>query len=260
MKLIVTDMDGTLLNDNKEIDNDFFKIMALLKPKGVKFAIASGRHLNKLKAMFNDDSLIYISENGAVVEENGQIIYENCLSKETVKTVCDVIDKIPDFSIVYSTYDKTYLKSDDPLVIEEVSRFSPAIILTDDVLKIEEKCIKIAVYDKKANTKESVKELLCLKDVVTIATSSENWIDLNALGVSKGEALKAIKERYRLDAQDLIVFGDYNNDLTMMKEAYYSYAMANATKEVKEAANFTCLSNNEGGVCKKLRELFKNDL
>ena len=84
IKLIATDMDGTFLNDQHQYDQDLLrKVLASCKEKGIYFAAASGRALLSLKSLFKgfEDQMIFIAENGSVVEFHGEDLYEATMSK-----------------------------------------------------------------------------------------------------------------------------------------------------------------------------------
>ena len=76
--------------------------------------------------------------------------------------------------------------------------------------------------------------------------------------MNKGKAVELLKERYSLSDKEVMVFGDYLNDLEMMGSAYYSYAMKNAHKDIKEKANFEAPSNRKNGVLRVIEEVVLN--
>ena len=84
IKLITVDMDGTFLNDDKEMSPEFDKVFKALKEKGVKFCAASGRQLASLKSVFDKykDQMLFVAENGAVMEIDGQVIVNATLTRD----------------------------------------------------------------------------------------------------------------------------------------------------------------------------------
>ena len=88
VKLIAADMDGTLLDSNKNLSPDLFDLIKKLKEKDVKFAIASGRQYFNLLDNFKDvkEDLVYISDNGSIVyDNNGKSIYTDEINKHELK-------------------------------------------------------------------------------------------------------------------------------------------------------------------------------
>jgi len=90
-----------------------------------------------------------------------------------------------------------------------------------------------------------------------VKISGENWVDIAHYNANKGNALKFIQKELGISKEETMVFGDYNNDLEMLEEAYFSYSMENAHINVKNTARFTTKSNDEGGVEMVLKELLK---
>lgn len=94
-----------------------------------------------------------------------------------------------------------------------------------------------------------------VQDETTVVISGANWIDIMVPGANKGVALRQLQEELGVTAARTAVFGDYLNDLEMISEGEYSFAMANAHSGITEAANFTAPANTEDGVVRVLRRL-----
>jgi hydroxymethylpyrimidine pyrophosphatase-like HAD family hydrolase len=93
--------------------------------------------------------------------------------------------------------------------------------------------------------------------VVKIKISGPNWVDLSHPNANKGFALNALQKHLGVSPEQTMVFGDYFNDLEMMEQAHFSYAMANAHPEIIKKAQYKTLSNSEFGVETVLKELLK---
>ncbi|MGL5578994.1 MAG: HAD family hydrolase, partial [Fusobacteriaceae bacterium] len=89
IKLIITDMDGTLLNDNHEIDGEFWELFNQMKKQDILFSVASGRQYYNLVEKFQDiqDEMIFIAENGTFVMHQGKELFSNCLLPQDVKYI-----------------------------------------------------------------------------------------------------------------------------------------------------------------------------
>jgi len=90
-----------------------------------------------------------------------------------------------------------------------------------------------------------------------IKVSGTNWVDIADQSSNKGEAIKLLQHKFGISKEETMVFGDYNNDLEMIDQAYFSYAMENAHENVKQAARFETKSNNNAGVEFVLEKLIK---
>ena len=94
-----------------------------------------------------------------------------------------------------------------------------------------------------------------LDDKFQIKISGENWVDISNPIANKGRAVKLLQDKYGISKNETMVFGDFNNDLEMLDQAFFSYAMSNAHANVKKAARFQTKSNDELGVETILKEL-----
>lgn len=260
MKFLISDMDGTLLNDNKEIDLDFIALIDKLKALDIKVGIASGRQYENLKKSFNRNykDMLFICDNGAISYMNDEIIDKNPLDIEDILMIDKLINKYPSLSLIMCGIKASYLNSDDEMVINNAKMYCYNLgkySSVEDVLKNDE-IIKLAIFDKEYDIKDKYEDFIYLKNRLNITVSAKEWMDFTRLNVNKGQAFKKIKDRYNLSDRDCYVFGDYDNDITILKEAYYSFAMENATENVKKVANFRADSNQNRGVSKKIIELF----
>ena len=260
MKLVITDMDGTLLNEHKQVPQSFFDLMDKLKGQDIKFAIASGRQYGVLIKDFKEyyKDMIIIADNGAAVYDGDTLIYEDSLTKEQVHRVQNECVKYPNLSLVYSGLKTSFYDVNNEEIVynakiyyHEYGNYEDA----DDMLK-HDKILKVAAYDLTHNAETNYIPLSFMNDDMDMAVSGNCWVDFNPKGVNKGKALRIIKEKYHIQDTDVYAFGDYNNDLPMMKEAYHSHAMANATPEMKTAARYIIGSNKEEAVVRELEKLF----
>ena len=90
-----------------------------------------------------------------------------------------------------------------------------------------------------------------------IKTSSKNWLDISDQQATKGNALIKIQKLLNISREETLVFGDYHNDIEMLKEADFSFSMKNAHKDITRIANYTTESNDHFGVERVLSDLVK---
>jgi HAD superfamily hydrolase (TIGR01484 family) len=143
--------------------------------------------------------------------------------------------------------------SDD--LITTFSEYYNDYTLIDSFEEITDKVIKIALYNStnsEANIFPFVKHL---KPELNVVVSGNHWVDISETITNKGNALTFLQNHFNIKPSETMVFGDFNNDLEMLKCADYSYAMANAHPDVKAIANYETESNDEFGV-----ELILEDL
>jgi hypothetical protein len=87
-----------------------------------------------------------------------------------------------------------------------------------------------------------------------IVASTPKWLDIYNIGINKGKAVDMIQKKFGIKKEDTMIFGDYFNDIEMLKEGYHSYAMENAPQEIKDVANFIAKSNKDNGVLRIITE------
>ncbi len=261
IKLIVTDMDGTFLNDNHEIDSEFWDILNLLENKSVKFSVASGRQYFNLLEKFSrkKDDIIFIAENGTIVIHDGKELFSNCLNKEDVDYFLKKIENIKNIGTVLCGKEQAYIVKDSPDFIEEVEKYYEKYSIVKNFADVKEEILKIAIYDyidSHTNTFPHFAEDL---ERCKIVTSGKHWVDIFDKNANKGVALKFVQKHFDISYESTVVFGDYLNDLEMLEEAYFSFAMKNGHELLKEKARFiTEKDNNESGVVYELKKMLNN--
>ena len=113
---------------------------------------------------------------------------------------------------------------------------------------MEDEFLKIAVYHFDSSEDFIYPSLDSLKRDYQVIVSGQNWLDISHIDANKAYALKILQDNLGVSEKETLAFGDYNNDLQMLKLAEYSFAMANAHPNVKSVARYETMSNSEEGV------------
>lgn len=258
IKLILCDMDGTLLNSKKEEPAKFRYYVDKLTKQGIMMGIASGRQYVTLKEQFADisDKLLFISDNGTIVFQAGKCIYNNPMQKEDLLEIKRRLDNSSTAYMICCGLKGAYAFSENPEFIKQATVYCKNLSYVPSVAAIDDVICKVAIYDF-YDAKNNILPLLSnLHSGLTAVHSSYNWVDVSNSGISKGSALKMLQEQLGISQNETMVFGDYLNDAEMLQEAHYSYAMENAVAEVKAIANFIAPSNDDLGVIKILEQYF----
>ena len=259
LKLVATDMDGTLLDDEKQFPEGTFDTIKRLQGRGIKFAVASGRAYMSLLKLYDElkDEIIIIGDNGAVVLDKGEVIYHDQMSAANLRLLVDEIRQIPETKINICGLKSAYLFEDemDEMLESIINTYFPVveIIKSIDDIPADESILKLAVFDGNNNAKKNIYgNLSHLSDLFEILPSGAEWADIMNKGMNKGKAIEKLQEMYAIAYEETMVFGDQMNDYDMLKQAYYSYAMDNAVDEIKQIANFRAPANTEAGVIRVL--------
>ncbi len=260
VKLIAADMDGTLLNSQKELSPRLFPLLAKLQEQQVKFAVASGRQYYTLLEQFRprQDETIFISENGAMVMEHGVSLYVDRIAPETVSRYLQKIKEIEGTYPVLCGVKSAYYEDDDPVFLDNFKAYYLRAEKLSDITEAlrQDTIFKIAVFDRKGAEQNSYQVLLPVDEGLEVILSGQSWVDLMNPGVNKGRGLSLIQKAYGISPEETMAFGDYLNDSEMMKYCAYSYAMENAHPKLKELCRYQAKSNDEDGVAEAIMEHF----
>lgn len=287
IRLVAVDMDGTLLDDEKNFPPGLDELLDHLEQHGVVFVPASGRQVWTLIDMFpGRPGLTFIGENGAIVMRDGREISSAPLDLATVRESVRLVRQyaLPrpgataaredagegslrenfDGGLVVCGKNCAYVERTDEAFLAAVAPYYTRTQCVDDLMRvideieqgrIDEAIIKLAVYSAGDVTALADQTLGRFARSHQFAISAANWADLQDRGVDKGRALRALQDYLGVTPGQTAVFGDAGNDLSMIAQAEFSFAMENASADVRAAARFLAPSNNEAGVVKVLQVL-----
>lgn len=251
-------MDGTLLNTRHELSPDFFPLFDRIRSKGILFCSASGRQYYNLYNCFPgiQDQIIFIAENGSYVMYQGKELHVQQMDKSLTHDVLKRIKSLPGVLTILCGKKRAYIDNKNPAFIERVAMFYDKYTIVDDLLKVEDdQYLKIAIYDSSGTEQNVYPHFLEYQNDLQIKVSGNVWLDLSHKMAHKGHALDVVQKKFGIAREHTMVFGDYLNDIEMMGEAYFSFAMENAHPEVKKAARFVTLTNDNHGVLSVLEKL-----
>lgn len=252
IKLIVSDMDGTLLNDEKQIDKRIYDLLPKMRQEGIRFVVASGRQYPSLARDFQEHlpEITVIAENGALVMQDGKELYFKGMNEKQISRCLDIIDKLPETEALVCAKYCCYTESQEVHDLLASPKFHYDCELVDDLYKMTEGVTKVSLMVYGNSTTQSCYDAMYpqLPEEMTLVISGDACLDTGIKGVTKGSALAALQEMWGISPEETLVFGDQFNDVEMFDQAYYSYAMENAMDGVKERARFVAGNNNNGAV------------
>lgn len=256
IKLIATDMDGTLLNSKGVLPEDFFEVFTALQSKNILFAAASGRQYFTLLENFKPicDEMLFIAENGTYIVYKGEPLAVHALDKEVAHKLIQYGRRLG-VEIVLATSEGAYLESSKKQFVSEVAKYYVQYEIVEDLLKVDAEILKVTICDFRGAETYSYPAYKVFEDEVQVCLAGDIWLDVMTRGINKGRAIRDIQEKLDIGYEETMVFGDYLNDLEMLQNAYYSYAMENAHPTLKKVARFKAKSNDENGVIEKIKEI-----
>lgn len=260
IKLIVSDVDGTLVPEGtNQLNPQIFPLIRRLKKQGIYFAVASGRHkcsIEKLFAPVRED-VIYITSNGAYMGTYNKKLSVSSIRANIYSRLFRDFRMLKHYPFLAESIHTAFTDCPDPeftrllredydynmLQLEAMEDF------TDDI-------IKLTLYHPEDVRNISPELLKQWAKFCKCSISGTHWIDFMAPDTNKGTALAHLQAMLGITIQETLAFGDQINDIEMLKQAYFSYAMGNACGDVKNAARFTCDACENDGVLNTLLEFF----
>lgn len=265
-KMLVLDVDGTLLNDNKEISKRTLATLRKVQQMGVRIILASGRPTYGLLPLAKELELgtyngYVLSYNGGQVinASNGEVIFERRINPELIPYLEKKANK-NGFGIL--TYDGDTIVTnmpDNPHIQAEAALNGMKINYQENFsIAIDYspcKCMLVS-DDEKAliGLEEHWKRRL--DGVLDVFRSEPFFLEVVGCRVDKANTLGAVMEMQGIKPDEIVVFGDGVADVTMLQLAELGIAMGNAPDSVKRCADYVTLSNNEDGVAVAVEKAF----
>lgn len=262
-KLICIDIDGTLLNDAKEVLPDVKKAVKMQHEKGRKIALVSGRMpcaVSQVEKQLETDC-IKVCNAGTFIIVDGVCVKEEVLSTHIMRQLyTDLAQKHHVPLWVFQGY-KWYVSRTDSFVEKEtdIIKYKPDVVnlyeLAENWDKAGIKPNKFLIAAKEKKTDEIQTELERWKNrMFQTARSSGNYLEIFPKNVDKGKAVVSLCAIFNIDTENVVAIGDHELDIPMIETAGIGIAMGNAIQELKEKADFVTLTNNEAGVAHALND------
>lgn len=261
ISLIVTDLDGTLLDSAKQFSPKLFSVIRELRKQGVRFAPASGRPYVTLWSMFQPiaEDLIYISENGAMVCDGKKMLSFEQMPLQEVQRAIQIARNAQDVHPILCCADGAYYENDvDTIFLENMASYYKIHTFVPDLLEIaaQKPVCKVALFCHGHAEDRMLPLYQVMQNTLQVALSGIDWVDLMCPGVNKGFAFHNLCNQLGVSTKDCMAFGDYLNDLEMLRLAGESYAVANAHPDLQATARYICPSNDENGVLRTICSVF----
>lgn len=263
-KAIFLDLDGTLLDDKKNISQENLDAIKYAIKKGAYVFIASGRSIESTQKYWTK-----VSASRYMIYSNGAGIFD-CQENENISILSienDVILKLFNYAIKndicvrldtpYGRYITNMLycvNGTEMKLTEEIEKFlnENEVVQLSFVHVIEEK-----IYDLVEFFKNNINQELKIEDLFKTGLNNE-YFAMNVVNtaVSKGNAIEGLCKFLKIDLKDVIAMGDGLNDISMIERVGLGIAMENAKEEVKKVAKIVTCTNNESAVAKIIKANF----
>lgn len=271
IKLVAMDMDGTLLNSDKELSEENQRTIEEYAKRGIIFAFCTGRVMNEIELMSEKlPSVKYaITCNGALVydisqRDSYQLLHGETLRMEEVRRIYEYVEKLgvtmmfelQADGVVYA--DKKCVENPEQYgvgYIREIIQKTrvPVDDIKDYIYERTEDVGKLNIFFQDTKTRDKALEYLKQLNY-DLAYSEPSNIDINKKGSNKGRGLQMLMQHLNLSKEQVMAIGDNFNDIEMLQVTPNSVVMENAPEEIKHYANDVTLSNDENGVAHAIRK------
>jgi hypothetical protein len=249
-------MDGTLVDDAKQIHDELWPLIDELHARGITFCPASGRQYYNLLQEFDGvaDELVFVAENGTYVVAQGREISSDCLALGVAQQAVSRVRSIPEAGAVLCGKRSAYIERRDQPFLDQATLYYARLRVVEDLLEIrDDDVLKVAIYDFASGERNTAPRLADLAGSHQVVVSGAHWVDVMSPTANKGQAIREVQKALGVTPDQTMAFGDFLNDLEMMDAATYSFAMANAHPLLKERASWVAPTNNANGVVRTIR-------
>ena len=265
IKIVATDMDGTLLDLRGQLDLPRLeKILDKLDHRGVRFVIATGNEVHRMRQLLGHlaDRVVLVVANGARIFENDQLIQAQTWDDAMVdRALAHFKGRECQDQFVVTAMNGGFVKEgtvftelDKFMTPEMIEKFYQRMHFVDEFdSKLFGGVLKMSMVVGEERSDSVLQEINDLfDDHVRAVSSGYGCIDILQDGIHKAWGLEELLKRWNLKPEQIMAFGDSENDIEMLELAGISYAMENAEDRVKEIATEVAPANSQAGVYKVL--------
>ncbi|SET82370.1 hypothetical protein SAMN05660297_03620 [Natronincola peptidivorans] len=280
-KLLATDMDGTLLMDNKSLSQQNIDALRRVKEKDIEIAICTGRPYNSVEPylrQLNFDCWVITSNGSVIRDKEGKIISVIYMKSEALKKAIEILEEekiyyhISDEKYTYIRNQLQRVKFLRKVIFQTSATYWKAwflslwIVLFDKNYKKVDfstftrnnrNATNIFIYSEDTKQLQAIKEKLEKIKGVDVTSSGQNNIEVLDNDATKGKSLEGLAKLLNITKKEIIAVGDNFNDLSMIQYAGLGVAMKNAEKEVLENADWITKTNEEHGIDYLVRKIIE---
>lgn len=261
VKLIASDMDGTLLDENGQVPPEAFDLILALREHGVRFVASSGRRYDRLCDFFSPvkDRMDFVASNGAQVFADGVQIDREVYSHLAIRRLAKTVAMFPNMHLALFDRTKSYLLDDEDKFVREVDKDLPNVERIYELPSPQVSIIKASIFCDDGNVMDNAYVLQReLGGLFTFAPSGSSYIDAMQPGISKASGIAQVMEYHGIDASEVMAFGDAMNDYEIIRFVGTGCAMANGRPALRAVADRVIGSNVEHAVQSEMRRVLES--
>lgn len=287
IKLIASDMDGTLLNNEHDIDKETVCAIRKAEEAGIIFTISTGREYDSVKGLLDKHNIkaqCIVSNGAEYRDENGNILDVVNISEESAKKIIHILDENKMSARIFtnkgvfttSTREEAFKeivfrtmsfnKSLTEAEAEDIAKkqgFFTCLNYVEDIDKFFRDGIevrKFVAFNNDLDLIEKIRNIISEIEGLAITSSFKDNIEITDINAQKGIILEKVSKKMSISNSEVMVLGDSFNDYSMFEIFEESVAMKNAIPEVKAIAKYITDSNNNLGVAKAIYHVLNDEL
>lgn len=260
IKLIASDMDGTLLDENSCVPPETFDLIRALRERGVRFAASSGRRYDRLCEFFGPvrDEMDFVASNGAQVYAEGRMIDREVYSHLAIKRLARTVGMFDNLHLALFDRTKSFLLDDEDKFVREVDKDLPNAERIWELPSAETSIIKASIYCEGGAVMDYAYALSReLGDEFVFAPSGSAWVDAMQRGVTKASGIRQLMDHYGIGRDEVMAFGDSMNDYEIIRFVGTGCAMSNARPALRAVADRVIGCNRDQAVQAELRRVLE---
>lgn len=261
IRLIASDMDGTLLDEHSEVPPETYDLILALREKGVHFAASSGRRFDRLCQFFAPvrDKMDFVAANGAQVYVDGELVDREVFSHLGIRRLAKTVGKFESLHMALFDDEKSFLLDDEDKFVREIDKDLPNAERIWYLPGPDVSILKISIYCEDGHVMDYAYALSReLGDEFLFAPSGTHWIDALQRGVNKATGIEQVMAHHGITRDEVMAFGDSMNDYEIIRFVGTGCAMANGRPALKAVANRMIGYNYDQAVQGEMRKLLES--
>lgn len=257
IKLIASDMDGTLLDGDGNVPPETYDLIRRLNAVGISFVASSGRRFDTLQEMFAPvmNQMDFVASNGAQVVVAGKLVDREVFSHAALRRLKSIVDLFDNLHLAIFDRKITYLLDDEARFERELDKNLPNPVRALELPNPDTSIIKASIYcDDAVMDMAYILERELGEDFV-FAPSGRKWIDIMQRGVSKATGISQVMAAHNVKPAEVMAFGDAMNDYEILRMVGTSIAMGNGRSAIKQISTKVIGTNAERAVQREIAAL-----
>ena len=252
IKLLVTDMDNTLLNSEFKISGENISVIKRFIAEGRLFTVATGRSIHSIELydelveLINAPAILY---NGAIIYDlkKKKVVYQHPMVLGIEKVLHELVKQFPALGVSVFHDDDIYYINENDFLLGHSKRehYAPIFTTVDEIPK---PFLKVLTAGKRELLSEVERFLISRADYFRVVYSEKHYLEILNKDVSKGSSLKMLAEMLCVPLERTLAVGDNLNDKELLETAGIGVAVANANVDLLHFADAVCCGNDEHAI------------